>query len=92
MLATTAGRVRQNTADEINERIRRRTEANVARYASSDADEIEIRLGELDEEWDIERCLETMASSFTLCGLTLGVTVNRRWRPLAAETADRECS
>ncbi|HVT30818.1 MAG TPA: hypothetical protein VHE81_22625 [Lacipirellulaceae bacterium] len=40
---------------------------------------IDRRLAELDAEWDIERCLETMAPSFSLAGLTLGITVNRKW-------------
>lgn len=46
---------------------------------SGDADAIDRRLMELDDEWDIERYLETMAPTFTLLGLTLGLTVNRKW-------------
>ena len=37
------------------------------------------RLAELDEEWDTERCLETMAPTITLIGITLGLAVNRKW-------------
>jgi hypothetical protein len=33
---------------------------------------------ELDREWDIERCVEMMAPTFTLLGMTLGLTVNRK--------------
>jgi hypothetical protein len=36
-------------------------------------------LQELDEEWDIERYLETMAPTFTLIGLGLGLTRHRAW-------------
>jgi hypothetical protein len=75
----TAERVSQNTADAINERIRRQTERNIARYGSADSRTIDRRIAELDEEWDIERYLETMAPTFTLLGMTLGLTVNRKW-------------
>jgi hypothetical protein len=36
-------------------------------------------LDALDRDWDIERVLETMAPTFSLVGLALGVTKNRRW-------------
>lgn len=78
MLPSTMNRVAVNTADEINERIRRQTEANVARYAAQGPHAIDRRLAELDEEWDTERYLETMAPSFTLFGLFMGVTVSRK--------------
>jgi len=71
--------VSANTADAINEQIRRQTEANVTRYASGGTLAINRRLKELDEEWDIERCLETMAPTFSLIGMALGLTVDRKW-------------
>lgn len=79
MLPATADRVPMNTDAEANCRIRRRTEANVARYAAMGPHAIERRLVELDYEWDVERCLETMAPSVTLTGLFLGATVSRKW-------------
>jgi hypothetical protein len=79
MLPTTSERVSQNTCDAINAQIRRQTEANVARYASAGPAAIDRRLAELDNEWDVERYLETMAPTFTLFGMTLGLTVNRKW-------------
>lgn len=79
MLATTANRVTSNTAENINAEIHRRTEENVARYSAAGSAAVDRRLAELDEEWDIERYLETMAPSFTLLGMTLGLTVNRKW-------------
>jgi hypothetical protein len=36
-------------------------------------------LRELDEEWDIERFLETMAPTFSLIGIGLGLTRGRAW-------------
>jgi len=79
MLPATTERVAQNTPDSINEQIRRQTEANVARYAAAGSEAIDRRLAELDDEWDTERCLETMAPTITLVGLTLGLTVSRKW-------------
>lgn len=79
MLPATSERVLQNTSDSINEQIRRQTEANIARFASAGPAAIDRRLAELDNEWDIERYLETMAPTFTLMGMTLGLTVNRKW-------------
>jgi hypothetical protein len=79
MLPSTFERVSSNTADEINDQIRRRTKANVERTAAAGRGAISRRLRELDEEWDIERFVETMAPTFSLLGLTLGVTTDRRW-------------
>ena len=78
MFATTARRVPDNTTLVANERIRRRTQANVTYYAHH-RDEIGRRLVELDQEWDVERILETGSSALTLSGLLLGITRNRKW-------------
>ncbi|MBL8689275.1 MAG: DUF2892 domain-containing protein [Rhodospirillaceae bacterium] len=83
MLPSTTTRVADNTAPELNDAIRRRTEANLA-YFAQHPDEIQARLDELDREWDIERVLETQASSLTLLGTVLGATVNKRFLILPA--------
>lgn len=75
----TATRVLRNTADNINRLIRRRTEQNVFRVAEAGTPAIDNRLTELDNEWDIERFVETLAPSFTLAGIALGLTKNRKW-------------
>ena len=79
MLPSTAERVTCNTAESVNERIRRQTELSVARCAAAGPRAIARRLAELDEEWDIERYLETMAPTFTLAGMVLGLTVSRKF-------------
>jgi hypothetical protein len=79
MLPSTADRVRDNTANDVNQQIDRQTERNVARYAHARSYEIDRRLAELDAEWDVERYLETMAPSFTLLGTFLGLTKSRKW-------------
>ena len=79
MLASTADRVRENTAECVNEEIRSRTAATVARVIHAGPDAISERLRALDAEWDIERYIETVAPSLTLTGMTLGLTTNRKW-------------
>jgi len=80
-VAPTATRVTEHTAAHVNRQIERRIEASVA-YFAEHRDQIERRLEELDQEWDIERMLEANAASFSLLGLTLALTVDRRWLAL----------
>lgn len=75
----TADRVRANTQERINRRIDRKIEECVREYAQKGPEEIALRIGELDREWDIERVLETNASALAFTGLVLGVTRNKRW-------------
>src|SRR4051794_41302307 len=79
MLPSTTDRVAVNTSDCVNEKIRRQTEENVARYTNAGPIAIEARLAELDREWDIERCLESGAPTISLIGLCLGLTVDRKF-------------
>ena len=55
-IAETRVRVVQCAADSVQERHRRQLEANIAFYAHR-LDQIEHRLKELDEEWDIDRVI-----------------------------------
>jgi hypothetical protein len=80
-VAPTATRVTEHTAAQVNRQIERQIEASVA-YFAEHPDEIAGRLEELDREWDIERTLEANAASFSLLGLTLALTVDRRWLAL----------
>ena len=80
VLSSTQGdRVRANTIPEVNRRIDEQIERNIRHYSGQTKEEIYRRIRELDQEWDIERVLETMASSFSLTGIVLGSTVDRRW-------------
>ena len=79
MLPDTHDRVTSNTPAAVNDAIRRRTVDAVARAAAAGPDGIDRRLRELDAEWDVERCLETLAPTFTLVGMTLGLTVSRKF-------------
>ena len=84
MLPSTINRVPDNTADEVNQKIRRRTEEHVARTAAGGPHAIDRRLAELEREWDIERYVETLAPSFTLFGMLMAATGSKRWLILPA--------
>lgn len=75
-VSATADRVTNSTPTEINERIQRATEASIE-YHQNHPELIERRLQELDEEWDIERALQTNAAALILGGSILGLFVNR---------------
>ncbi|HEV7332257.1 MAG TPA: DUF2892 domain-containing protein [Flavisolibacter sp.] len=77
-------RVRKNTSDKLNQKIDQQTDNNIRKYASQGSGVIEKRLRELDREWDIERALELTSGLNVLVGLTLGLTVNKKWFLLSA--------
>ncbi|HZV07396.1 MAG TPA: hypothetical protein VE999_20095 [Gemmataceae bacterium] len=82
MLPATTARVPLHTPQRYNEAIRKQTEENIARVAAGGPRAIEQRLRELDQEWDMERSLETNASIVALIGLGLGTFVDRRFYAL----------
>lgn len=72
-------RVPQHTSPAVNQRIMSRTQRSIETYRNASREERERRLRELEEEWDVERAIEANAAAFSLAGLALGVTVDRRW-------------
>lgn len=72
-------RVRSHTAPEILAEIDREIDERIRFYATQSRGIVSLRIEELDAEWDIERWLETNASSLALAGLLLAVTHNRKW-------------
>jgi F0F1-type ATP synthase assembly protein I len=87
MIPSTVGRVPQQTAHHVNERIRQRTEERIARIANAGPRAIERRLAELNREWDIERTLEANAAAAVLIGSALGTLVDRRFFAIPAVVA-----
>ena len=79
MIPNTTSRVAGNTADHVNERIRRKIKENVEFYHSAGDVAVARRLAELDREWDIERTLEANAASLVLLGTYFSPTANRKW-------------
>lgn len=81
MLPATSQRVPMQTSEEINARIRQEMEQRVASYRGASAGEINRRLQELDQEWDVERTLEANASTLAFAGCLLA-TRDKRWLAL----------
>lgn len=76
--AATARRVEEYTPKPVADRIQRQTEASLVK-AAADRQGIERRLHELDEEWEMERTLQTHFALINLLGITLGALVARPW-------------
>ncbi len=72
-------RVRAQTAAEINLEIDAQTKSRLARAAGAPPEVLGRLIADLDEEWDIERWLETNASALALSGTLLGVFVNKKF-------------
>lgn len=83
MLPNTTTRVHDNTPEAINKRIAGETDRRIRFYAAN-PHRIPERLKQLDEEWDMERTLETNASGLALLGVVLGAFVNKRFLALPA--------
>ena len=71
-------RVVEHTNSKFNRSIEKQIRDRIDYYARNPG-QIDKRLLELNEEWDIERTLETNASSLSLFGLAMGFAVNRKW-------------
>jgi hypothetical protein len=82
-LPATTQRVTLHSAQWKTRRIEKEMERRLWYYLDH-PEKIGERLKELDEEWDIERTLETNASSIALVGLGLGATISRRFYLLPA--------
>ncbi|MBA3685882.1 MAG: hypothetical protein H0W72_11675 [Planctomycetes bacterium] len=75
-------RIRKQTDQAINARIDRDTDIRIMWYADRPAGEVNLRLGELDEEWDMERVLASNGSLLALTGAVLGCPAVKDLVPL----------
>lgn len=78
MSTATTDRVQRHTSDRVKKDIQEQTRANVVKAAAQGLQGIEERLAELNDEWDVERTLETNASTLIFIGTALGAFVDRR--------------
>src|SRR5512134_2404636 len=83
-LPPTSTRVEQSTRAELNELIRKQTDAVVASLEGAQPVEFDVRLAQLDREWDVERLLQANASTLVTIGTILGIAVDRRFLILPA--------
>lgn len=78
-LRSTSRRVELSTDPKINDEIKRRSDQQVRRLAAASPAELSRRIGELGEEWDVERRLQLNASTLALTGTILGFTKDHRF-------------
>lgn len=71
--------VRANTTPETLKKIDTTIEEKVLYYSTQPREVISSRIRQLEREWDIERWLETNASSLALLGLIMGLTKSRKY-------------
>jgi hypothetical protein len=76
---TELDRVRAHTDPEIVQQIDERMEERIRFYATQPPEVISRRIEELEQEWDIDRWLETNAAGLALSGVLLSVFRNRKW-------------
>lgn len=74
----------KNTSEKINYKIRRETEARIKYYSLRDKNELNERIKELDDEWDVENVLEVNAGSLAMGGALLGILLDKRFFLLSA--------
>jgi hypothetical protein len=77
-IPSTTQRVKLNTSPEINRWIDQKTEDSIIYYAAH-PHKISARLKELNQEWDIDRALETNAAIASITSVMLGILVSRKW-------------
>ena len=80
-------KIRENTADAINQKIDRSAKENIGQYGQMGPAQVADRIDELDQEWDVDRVLMANASTLSLVGIALGATVDRRWYALSGVVA-----
>ncbi len=71
-------RVRRHTKPDVQNRIDSAIQQSIRYHAAQSEEVISARIRELDEEWDVERVLQTNAASLALTTALLGVTVNKK--------------
>lgn len=78
-----ADRVRRHTSSQARQQIDERIRQSVFEHAAR-PDDLGRRIRELEREWDMERTLETNASTLALAGAALGTMVGKKWLALTA--------
>jgi len=77
-------RVRRHTSEKVQRKIDDTIELNIRSYSAKPRASLDKRIEQLESEWDIERLLETNASTIALTGVLLGILLNRKWVLLSA--------
>ncbi len=79
MLPSSSRRVPSHTCQSVNRSIREQAEQRVRSYRHATVAQLDQRLEELDQEWDVERMLEANAATLALTGSVLALAKDRRF-------------
>lgn len=85
-IPNTSERVPLNTTQYVNEKIFQKT-IDRLNEIGFDREKIEVRLKEIEYEWDIERAIEANASIATLTSLGFALAFDKRWLFVTATIA-----
>ncbi len=80
---TLHGTPAQDMEEQAYQRIRQRTEESVAFYAAR-LDQIESRLAELEQEWDVDRSMLAQVAGAAVAGGIMSLLFGRKWALPAA--------
>ena len=87
MVQSTTERVDNNISQERREELDRQLKEAISKYQHADSQQIDRRLAELDQEWDIERVIEVEAPLMIGLGAGLGLLHSPKWFGLSAVAA-----
>lgn len=87
MLQSTTERVENNTSRAHREALDQQLRENIAKYIYADRRQIDDRIAELDQEWDLERVIEVEAPLMIGLGAALGLLHSPKWFGLSAFAA-----
>jgi hypothetical protein len=87
VIIATVDKVERNTAPELNEKFESQLKDYVTKYIGADRHTIDMRLQELEKEWNVERMIEVEAPSMIGLGIGLGLIHDRKWFALSAMAA-----
>lgn len=71
--------VRKNSSPLVNNSIDQEIAQHVNDMSNKSPEDINTRIRQLEEEWDVERNIEVIAPSLILGGLALGAFINKKW-------------
>jgi hypothetical protein len=78
--------VRRHTPARLNQKIDQAMMKRVIDYSRKSPKEISARIKDLDQEWDLERIVETGAGTVALTGVLMSGLKSRKWLVVSAAT------
>ena len=78
--------VRRHTPPRLNQKIDQAMMKRILEFSRKSPQEISARIKELDQEWDLERIVETGAGTVALTGVLMSGLKSRKWLVVSAAT------